>query len=101
MKAETKKPVRDPKKNFSKNLWFLRKRRGLTQGQLAKVLGSTRSKIGSYEESRARPQLDMLVTIADYFGVTLDDLLKLELRKVLSWQEEILVHEGSNRTGIV
>jgi len=64
---------------FQSNLKYLRKSKGLTQGELANKIGVNRPKIGSYEEGRAEPKFETLQNISHFFQVTLDDLLEKEL----------------------
>ena len=42
---------------FASNMKYLRKKKGLTQSDLANKMGINRPKIGSYEEGRAEPNL--------------------------------------------
>lgn len=60
---------------FSSNLKKLRKQNGLTQDDFAIKLGLTRASIGSYEEGRAVPKLEVITQIADLFNITVDKLL--------------------------
>lgn len=46
-----------------------RKKKGLTQEQLAQQLGIKRSLLGAYEEGRAEPRLELLQRMADLFQV--------------------------------
>ena len=52
----------------------LRKSRGMTQEELAKALGVSRSTIGMYEQGKREPDFETEEKIADYFNVTLDFL---------------------------
>ena len=61
--------------NISYNLKQLRKKKGLTQQQLADSLEIKRSLIGAYEEDRAEPKYDLLKKIAEFFEVTMDELV--------------------------
>lgn len=61
------------------NLKYLRRKKGLTQQQLANELGIRRSSIGAYEERRATPKHDTLKKMSKYFGVSIDTLLKENL----------------------
>jgi transcriptional regulator with XRE-family HTH domain len=61
------------------NIKFLRKQRGLTQEGFANEIGVTRSVIGAYEEGRAEPKIKTMQSMADFFGVTLDQLLSSDL----------------------
>lgn len=60
---------------FSKRLADLRKKRGLSQYELAKRLGCTRGQIGNYEQGTREPDHEMLTKIADFFDVSVDYLL--------------------------
>ncbi len=65
---------------FSKNLRFLRERNGkISQEKLAKNIGMTRSAVSSYEDGRAEPKLEVLSAIAQYFNITLDQLINVNL----------------------
>ncbi len=58
---------------------FLRKLKGMTQGDLADKLDVKRSLIGSYEEGRGVPKLTVIRLMAELFGVTMDDLLAVNI----------------------
>ncbi len=62
------------------NLSFLRKKWGLTQGEMAEVIGLTQSAVGLYESGDREPPLKNLIKIAEYFSVSIDDLLLKDLR---------------------
>jgi transcriptional regulator with XRE-family HTH domain len=61
------------------NIRFLRKQRGLTQEGFANEIGVTRSVIGAYEEGRAEPKIKTMQNMADFFEVSLDQLLSVDL----------------------
>ena len=48
---------------------------GLSQAELARRLHISPSAIGMYEQGRREPSVDILIAIAQEFGVTLDYLL--------------------------
>jgi len=64
---------------FSKNLIYLRKKKGLNQTEAATALNLTRSTFSNYELSQSEPNLTKILEIAHFFGVTVDDLLSKEL----------------------
>lgn len=66
---------------LKENMQFLRKKSGLTQQGLANILNTKRSLIGSYEEGRGVPKLEMIKRMADIFGVSLDDFLSTDISK--------------------
>lgn len=53
----------------------LRKEAGLTQEQLAEALGVSVSAVHKWESGKANPELEMLVSIAEFFEVSVDVLL--------------------------
>ena len=68
-------------KIIAKNIKHLRSLKKLSQEGLAEELNVTRSRIGSYEENRSAPTIEMLVKLSDYFKVPIDILLRNDLTK--------------------
>ena len=64
---------------LKENMKFLRKQRAITQGQLADLLETKRSLIGSYEEGRGVPKLSIIGRMAEIFEVSMDNLLAVDL----------------------
>lgn len=62
--------------SFQKNLRKLRLGKGLTQSQLGKKFHISRTAISNYETGKMEPSIRMLLNLADYFGVTVDQLLR-------------------------
>lgn len=60
---------------FSERLKLLRKQNKVTQEVLAEKVGVERSSIGKYETSNVVPSTEVLIKIAEYFGVSTDYLL--------------------------
>ena len=63
---------------FHEKLQELRKKRGLTQEELAEALYVSRTAISKWESGRGYPSIDSLKEISSYFSVTIDDLLSSE-----------------------
>ena len=61
--------------DFSQRLQQLRKQAGLSQEGLAGLLGVTRQAVQKWEAGTARPDMDNLTALAQYFQVTLDYLV--------------------------
>jgi len=61
---------------FGDFLYELRKEKGLTQAELAQILGVTNKAVSKWETGEAMPETSQLVPIARTFGVTVDELLK-------------------------
>ena len=60
---------------FNEKLQELRKKRGLTQEELAKSLYVSRTAISKWELGKGYPTIDSIKDIAKFFGVTVDELL--------------------------
>ena len=71
---------------FHEKLQELRKKRGLTQEELAEGLYVSRTAISKWESGRGYPSIDSLKEISSYFSVTIDELLSSE--KLLSIAEK-------------
>ncbi|MBQ1704307.1 MAG: helix-turn-helix domain-containing protein [Clostridia bacterium] len=65
---------------ISKNIRAFRKRRGLTQEQLAEVLGVTTGAVYKWESGLSFPELPMIVELADFFDTSVDALLGYEMK---------------------
>lgn len=63
---------------FAERLIELRTESGLTQEQLAKVTGLSRSAISLWELGTRTPNAQAVTILAKYFGVTTDYLLGVE-----------------------
>ena len=61
--------------DFAKRLRIIRKKKGLTQKQLAVEVGVSERGIQSYEIGERNPAFDQLITLADYFDVSIDYLV--------------------------
>lgn len=59
-------------------LYILRKKRSLSQEQLAEQLCVSRQAISKWESGHAIPESDKLLAISNYFNVSLDYLMKEE-----------------------
>ncbi|MCH8555172.1 MAG: helix-turn-helix domain-containing protein [Schleiferiaceae bacterium] len=64
------------------NLKVLRKRKRLSQEDLAQELELTRSTLSAYENQMAEPNVSTLLRIANYFKISLDRLLRQDLSKL-------------------
>ena len=60
---------------FGKKLYELRKRKGLTQEELAQMLYVSRTAVSKWESGKGYPNIDSLKGIAKLFSVSVDELL--------------------------
>lgn len=74
----------------------LRKHRGLSQYQLAKLLNIATSTLGMYETGKRKPNVEMLEQIAEFFNVSTDYLLGRaapdEDRKPLTKNQKLIAY---------
>ena len=63
---------------FSEKLIILRKRRGMSQEQLAEKLDISRQTVSKWESQQALPDASKIVLIAEIFSISTDLLLKDE-----------------------
>ncbi len=56
----------------------LRKQRGITQEQLAEILDISRSKVSSWETNKRDMTIIDAVNLADYYEISLDNLLNVK-----------------------
>lgn len=62
---------------------ILRTTRGVNQVQLAQALHVSKQAVSNWENNNILPSVEMLVVIADYFGVSTDNLLERDTRPLL------------------
>ena len=60
---------------LSEKIKELRKAKRVSQVEMASALGLTKQCVSNWENDNIQPSIEMLVKIADYFGVTTDYLL--------------------------
>lgn len=74
--------------NIAHNIRSLRESKQITQEQLASVLGVSYQAVSKWENAVTTPDVMMLPMLADYFGISIDDLFK---RNNLVYQNDALV----------
>ena len=60
---------------FQDRLYRLRREKGMSQEELAEVVGVTRQAVQKWESGASRPDMENLTTLSRCFGVTLDWLI--------------------------
>ena len=56
----------------------------MTQVELAKRLSVSKQAVSNWENNNIQPSVETVIALADFFGVTVDDLLGRADQKVLS-----------------
>ena len=67
-------------KFLATNLYFLRRSRQIQQAQIPAVLGFPQSSWSNWENGKNNPDIDTLISISNFFEVSLDDLVKTDLQ---------------------
>ena len=62
--------------NFNEKLINLRKSKGLSQEELGNELKVSRQTISKWESCQSYPDFQRLVLLSDFFGLTLDELVR-------------------------
>lgn len=75
------KDLRPPAPRYAENIKFLRKKYECSREDLANLLNVKQSTISFYEAGRKKMEVDDLLTVADYFMVTLEQLMRQDLSK--------------------
>lgn len=60
------------RENIRDNLIFLRKKKGLTQGDIAIIVEKKPPSIASWEQGKSLPDLQTLYRLSKYYGKTLE-----------------------------
>lgn len=67
---------------LAQNLVILRQKQGLKQAEIAEKTGIKRNTWSNWENAVAQPSLDDLTSIAQFFDISLDDLITSDLENV-------------------
>ncbi len=65
---------------LGENIKYLRTRQKLSQEKLAEILGVKRSSLSGYELGTTEPNVEILSQLSDYFEVSIDALVKHDLK---------------------
>lgn len=67
---------------FSDNIKYLRVNKSLTQQGVADQLMITRARLLKYEDGTSQPPIELLKKISNYYHVSIDILISVDLRKI-------------------
>lgn len=80
----------------------LRIAKGLTQGELAKILAVSNKTISKWENNASSPDLATVIKLSKFFGVTIDTLLGLSQEPQTNIQDALrAIFRGMNRESTV
>ncbi len=69
------RPANKPAPFFGQRMAAFRVAKGFSQTQLGKALGMSRDRIAYYERTANNPSFEVIQKVADFFGVTVGELL--------------------------
>ena len=76
-----------------KNLKKLRLEFGISQQQLADVIGVSQQSVNKYENHNVEPDIETLIAIAEYFNVTIDYLVGRDESRAEDRDSQILFNQ--------
>lgn len=76
-----RKDLRPAKPMCADNLKYLREKYEMSQEEIAYLIETSKSNISKYENGSVRLSVEQLMKISEYFGVTLDQLVKQDLKE--------------------
>ena len=68
--------------NISQKILLQRKKKGISQEDLANALNVSRQAVSKWESSQSVPDMDKIVALSSYFNITTDYLLKDEIEAI-------------------
>ena len=89
--------MQDVRKNIAENIALLRTEAGMTQASLAEILNYTDKAVSKWERGEAVPDIVTIKQIADYFGVSVDYLLRRDHKEDLKEREQLVAARKKNR----
>lgn len=60
---------------IGEELKYHREKENLSQSALAKLLGTSQQNISRWEKNEVEPSISFCVLMADYYGITIDELI--------------------------
>ncbi|MDO6736906.1 helix-turn-helix domain-containing protein [Wenyingzhuangia sp. 2_MG-2023] len=64
---------------FGRNVKKIRGIKKMSQQSFADLFSLKRATLGAYEEGRSEPKIDTIVKVANYFSISIDDILTKEI----------------------
>ena len=84
---------------LSEKIYTLRRKSGLSQEQLAEIIGVSRQAISKWEGGLSTPELDKLRALSECFQITIDELTEHRAMSVSNDTRKENEDSGSRKTG--
>ena len=66
--------------NFGEELKYHRQKANLSQLDLAKRINTSQQNISRWEKNEVEPSISFCVLLADFYGITIDELIGREIK---------------------
>lgn len=86
--------------NIAANIVTLRKKKNLSQEQLAKLAGMTRASIALIESGTSNPSLELLVKLSNCLKISIDELIAAPKADCLFIKSEDIPVDRRSRNGV-
>ncbi len=83
--------------DIGKRFQLYRRRRQLTQKDVAKELGIKPYQLANYESNRSEPSIKILIGMAKLYGVSVDQLLGVTQKALLEPNEDLINQQQEER----
>lgn len=68
--------------DYSRALRYQRESRGLSQVELSKQINTSHQNINRWEKGTVLPNIDFCVQLANFYGITLDELVGRDFNNI-------------------
>lgn len=79
--------------NIQDKIIQIRKDNNLSQEEFAEILGVTRQSVSNWERNTCYPDIETLIIISNKFNISLDDLLKNDIKLVKTIDKKIKINK--------
>lgn len=86
------------KQNLGEFIAQLRKEKGMTQRELAELLNVTDKTVSHWERGESSPDISALPILSDVFGITVDELLRGELKQQTCYPQHFIPQTPLDKT---
>ena len=85
---------------LAKNIYILRKQKGLTQEQLAEIMGVSYQAVSKWENEKSLPDVSVIPLLADTFGCSIDTLFSRQNDVLIGNLKEITIEMLASLTSL-
>lgn len=90
----------DIRDNISNNIAYYRKKMGWTQSELAKRVGVKTTSVSSWERGANAPDIELLYSICELFGISLNDMYGVNSEKNETSYDDLITVYTRNKKNL-